>query len=213
MFVRMLSVRERFESNDDLGGVSSSWFPAWTEGALLSLLPCRRGGGAAGLRACVLPLDAERFRVTTGGVGGRGLDCRSAKGSGTLPMASRSKGESTASSTEGRKGVCGRGLFTSVGREGDIALLLGAFPVAFWRSRAADKRRQTTPRAPPRRLFFPSDVVSWQCSHWHVWLSCAPGAPPRRLCSPLASGHCLLSRPGKLSRRRLPSGISKSARP
>lgn len=113
ILARTLSARDRVDSNDDLGGVSSSAF--MTEGALLSLLPWRRGGGAAGLRSCVLPLDSERFRVRTGGVGGRGLDCISAKGSGTFPMASRSKGESTASSTEGRKGVCGRGLFTSVG--------------------------------------------------------------------------------------------------
>lgn len=118
-FARILSVRDRFDSIEDLGGVSSSGATPWMEGALLSLLPCRRGGGAAGLRGWVLPFDSDRFRVVTGGVGGLGLACISANGSGTLPIASRSKGESTASSTEGRKGVCGSGLFTSVGRGGD----------------------------------------------------------------------------------------------
>lgn len=49
-----------------------------------------------------------------GGVGGLGLVCRSANASGTFPAASRSKGESTSSSAEARKGGAGRGLFTSV---------------------------------------------------------------------------------------------------
>ncbi len=117
VFARRLSVRDRFESNDDLGGVSSSTVVVLMEGALLSLLPCRRGGGATGLRACVLPFDPDRPRVTAGGVGGRALAWRLVKGSGALPIASRSKGESVASSPEGRKGACGSGLFTSVVEE------------------------------------------------------------------------------------------------
>lgn len=48
------------------------------------------------------------------GVGGLGWACTSANASGTFPAASRSKGDSTSSSADARKGGAGSGLFTLV---------------------------------------------------------------------------------------------------
>lgn len=121
--MRKLSARDQLDSIDDLGG-SSSEFGGWMGGTLLSLLPCRRGGGAAGLRDWVLVCDPERLRVVGGGVGDLGWVCSSANPSGTLPAASRSKGDSTSSSAEARTGGAGKGLFTFVvpcGERSDVA--------------------------------------------------------------------------------------------
>jgi hypothetical protein len=61
MLTRKLSAREWLDSKEDLLGALSSVLAGATALALLSLRPCRLGGGAAGFRDSVL-CDSERGR-------------------------------------------------------------------------------------------------------------------------------------------------------